>query len=95
MNVFSFNIYARHFEKGIVTVFSFGRGPWGPYCKNWAIIFMGFSKKILRTTRFQLKLLISIESLSIFHWKPAKKNQTGCGLEAKFGVNYAQCCEKK
>ena len=87
MNVFSFNIYARHFEKGIVTVFSFGHGPWGPYCKNWAIIFMGFSKKILRTTRFQLKLLISIESLSTFHWKPAKKNQTGCGLEAKFGVN--------
>ena len=24
----------------------------------------------------------------------SKKNQIGCGLGAKFGPNYAQCCEK-
>ena len=28
-----------------------------------------------RNTRLQLKLLISIESSDIFHWKPAKKKQ--------------------
>ena len=26
--------------------------------------------------------------------KTAKKNQIGCGLRAKFGPNYVQCCEK-
>ena len=30
----------------------------------------------------------------VVHWKPAKKNQIGCDLGAKFGPNYAQCCEK-
>ena len=25
---------------------------------------------------------------------PAKKNKVGCGLGAKFGPNYVQCCEK-
>ena len=53
----------------------------------------GFQQKIFRTTGFQLKLLIPIESLNIFQWKPAKKNQSGCGLGVKFGQNYAQCCE--
>ena len=24
----------------------------------------------------------------------SKKNQVGCGLRAKFGPNYVQCCEK-
>ena len=24
----------------------------------------------------------------------SKKNQVGCGLGAKFGPNYGQCCEK-
>ena len=24
----------------------------------------------------------------------SKKNQIGCGLGAKFGLNYVQCCEK-
>ena len=24
----------------------------------------------------------------------SKKNQIGCGLGARFGPNYAQCCEK-
>ena len=35
-----------------------------------------------------------IEFPSILHWKPAKKNQIGCGHGAKFGLNYVQCCEK-
>ena len=48
----------------------------------------------MRTTGFQLKFLILIEFPSIVHWKPAKKNQIGCGLGAKFGPNYDQCCEK-
>ena len=26
--------------------------------------------------------------------KTSKKNQIGCGLGAKFGPNYVQCCEK-
>ena len=26
--------------------------------------------------------------------KNSKKNQVGCGLGAKFGPNYVQCCEK-
>ena len=38
--------------------------------------------------------MILIASPNIFHWKPAKKNQSGFGLEAKFGPNQAQCCEK-
>ena len=31
----------------------------------------------------------------VLHWKPANKNQIGCGLGANFGPNYVQCCEKK
>ena len=58
------------------------------------VIFKGFSKKILRTTGFQLKFLILIEFHDIVHRKPAKKNQIGCGLGAKFRPNYVQCCEK-
>ena len=34
------------------------------------------------------------EFANIVHWKPAKKNQIGCGLGAKLGQNYVQCCEK-
>ena len=50
---------------------------------------------MFRTTGFQLTFLILIEFPNIFHWKPAKKiNQIGCGLGAKFGPNYVQCCEK-
>ena len=49
----------------------------------------------MRTTGFQLKFLILIESPNIVHWKPAKKNQIECGLGAKFGPNYVQCCEKR
>ena len=30
----------------------------------------------------------------MLHWKAAKKSQIGCGLGAKFGPNYVQCCEK-
>ena len=26
--------------------------------------------------------------------KTGQKNQSGCGLGAKFGLNYFQCCEK-
>ena len=42
---------------------------------------------MFRTTGLQLKLLILIESPNIFYWKPAKKNQNGCGFGAKFGPN--------
>ena len=39
------------------------------------IIFRGFINFFFyRTTGFQLKLLILIESPNIFHWKPAKKS---------------------
>ena len=50
----------------------------------------------MRTTGFQLKFLILIESPNIVHWKPAKKKKMyiGCGLVAKYGPNYVQCCEK-
>ena len=47
-----------------------------------------------RNTRLQLKLLISIESSDIFHWKPEKKKQkknkkkqSECGLEGIFRPN--------
>ena len=30
----------------------------------------------------------------MLHRKPAKKNQIGCGIGAKFEPNYVQCCEK-
>ena len=57
------------------------------------VIFRGFSS-FFRTTGFQLNFLILIEFLNILHWKTAKKNQIGCGLWAKCGPNYVQCCEK-
>ena len=47
-----------------------------------------------RTNGLQHKLLILIESPSIFHWKSAKKSKLGVVFEAKFGPNYVQCCEK-
>ena len=40
-----------------------------------------------RTTGFQLKLLILIESSNIFHWKPAKNIRMGVVL----GQNLAKC----
>ena len=59
------------------------------------VIFRGFSKIFSKLyTGFQLNFLILIEFPNILHWKPAKKNQIGCGLGAKFGPNYVQCCEK-
>ena len=51
--------------------------------------------EIFRTTGFQLKLLVLIEFPNILHCQPVKKNQIGCGLGAKFGPNYVQCCEKR
>ena len=41
------------------------------------VIFRGISKYFFRTTRFQLKLLMLIESPNIFNWKPAKKIKVG------------------
>ena len=41
----------------------------------------------ISTTGFQLKLLLLIESPNICHWKPAKENQSKCGLGANFGSN--------
>ena len=38
-------------------------------------LFRGFSKTNFKTTGFQLKLSISIESINIFHWKPAIKSK--------------------
>ena len=35
-----------------------------------------------------------IEFLNIFHWKPAKKNQSGCSLGAKFGSNRSNVVKK-
>ena len=59
------------------------------------VIFKGFSNFFSELpTGFQLKLLILIESPKIFHWKPAKKNWSGCGLGVKFGPKLAQYCEK-
>ena len=49
------------------------------------VIFRGFSKFFFRTTGFQLKLLMLIESSNIFHWKTGKKNQIGCGLWGNLG----------
>ena len=37
--------------------------------------FLRFWQKIFRTTGFQLKLKISIESPNIFCWKPAEKSK--------------------
>ena len=59
-------------------------------------IFRGFNNFYFRTNGLQLKLLILIESLNIFHWKTAKKTQqSGCGLGAKSGPIYLKCCEKR
>ena len=57
--------------------------------------FQRFQQNIFKTTGFKLNFLIAIEFPNILHWKPAKTNQIGCGLAAKFGPNYVQCCEKK
>ena len=51
------------------------------------VLFQRFQQNIFRTTRFQLKFLTLIEFPNIFHWKPAKKNQSGCGLGTKFRPN--------
>ena len=48
-------------------------------------IFGRFSKKDFRTTGFKLKLLISIKSLNIFQWKPAKKIKLGVVLRQNLG----------
>ena len=48
-------------------------------------IFKCFRKKNLRTTGFQLLLLIVIESLNIFHWNPAKKIKVGVVLGKNLG----------
>ena len=53
--------------------FVLGLALWGPIFakvgqKNGN--FQGFQQKFFRSTGFQFKLLISIESLNIFHWKP-------------------------
>ena len=45
----------------------------------------GFQQKIFGTTRFQLKLLISIEFFNIFHWKPAKKRKVAVALGQNLG----------
>ena len=47
--------------------------------------FQGFQQKLFKTTGFQLKLLISIESLIVFHWKPAKKIKVGVILGQNLG----------
>ena len=47
------------------------------------VIFRGFSKKISELLDSKLKFLKLIEFPNILHWKPAKKNQIGCGLGAK------------
>ena len=49
------------------------------------VIFGRFSKKDFRTTGFKLKLLISIKSLNIFQWKPAKKIKLGVVLGQNLG----------
>ena len=58
------------------------------------IRFWRFKQNFFRTTGFQSNCLTLIQSPNILHWKPAKNPQIGCGLEAKFGPNYVQCCEK-
>ena len=47
--------------------------------------FQGFQQKNFRATEFQLKSSISIESLNIFHWKPAKYIQMGLVLGQNLG----------
>ena len=49
------------------------------------VLFGGFSDFSHNYWIPQLKLLILIESLNIFHWKPAKKNQSGCCLGQNLG----------
>ena len=50
------------------------------------VIYGGFSKKIFRTTGFELTFLILIEFPNILHWKPAKKIK----LSVVFGQNVGQ-----
>ena len=52
-------------------VFCLGHGPWGQI--------------FFRSTRFQLNLLILIESSNIFHWKPAKNVKVGVDLRQSLG----------
>ena len=56
--------------------------------------FQRFQQNVFITIGFQLKFLILIEFTNILYWKPAKKNEIGCGLRTKLGPNYVQCCEK-
>ena len=49
------------------------------------VFFRSFSNFFFRTTRFQLKLLILIESFNIFHQKPAKKIKVGVVLGQNLG----------
>ena len=71
------------------------------FLQNWAdrkiVSFGSFSK----TTGFQLNFLTLIQSPNIYIYiyiyfteNQQNKKQIGCGLEAKFGPNYVQCCEK-
>ena len=53
-----------------------------------------FYQIFFRTSRFQLKLLKSIESLNIFHWKPAKKINMGVVLGQNLGQIRPNVVEK-
>ena len=46
-------------------------------------IFKRFYQTFFRTAGLQYELLILIVSPNIFHWKSAKKKQSGCGLRGK------------
>ena len=62
------------------------------------VIFRGFSRTeyiiFFRTTGFQLKLLILIESPNIFHWKPGKKIKVGVVLGQNLGQVTSNAVEK-
>ena len=85
-------IWCCYFCKKIV--FCVGLGSWGPHFCTSQVKNNNFYRfqHVFRTTVFQLKLLILIESLYIFHWKAAK-NQSGCDLGPKFEPNQVQCCK--
>ena len=55
---------------------------------------LGVLAKIFRTTGFQLKLLRSIESLNIFHWKPAEKIKVGVVLWQNLDQNRPNVVKK-
>ena len=50
------------------------------------VIFRSFSKNFSELPEIPINVF-NIEFYNIFHWKPAKKNQSGFGLGAKFGPN--------